>query len=253
MAYNILLVDDDEDFREEFRDYLDDYSVVEASNGQEALDLLSKPNEIDLVILDVIMPGQRGTKVLGRIKEMDPDLAVIILTGYGTKKTVIEALKGKADDYIEKPADIGKTKEVIERLLRDRAPTGDVVEGGMDAKIRRVMHFVERNYDKKVSLERAAEIACLSPKYLGRVFKQTTGIGFSDYKLKVKMVKAAGLLETTDHTIDRISYEMGYENPESFTRSFKKVTGSTPTEYRSKKRRGARKVRRSTKRKKTSA
>jgi YesN/AraC family two-component response regulator len=232
MAYNILLVDDDEDFREEFRDFLEEYNIVEASSGQEALDLLGKPNEIDLVILDVIMPGLPGTKVLKRIKEMTPDLAVIILTGYGTKTTVIEALKGRADDYIEKPVDIGKTKTAIERLLRDKVSTGDVIEGGIGVRIKRVMHFVERNYDKKVSLGRAAEIACLSPKYLSRVFKQTTGMGFSEYKLRVRMVKAGELLATTDRTIDRISYEMGYENPESFTRLFKKVTGKTPTEYR---------------------
>lgn len=236
MAYNILLVDDDEDFRDEFRDYLEEYNVVEASTGEEALELLSKPNEIDLVILDVIMPGLTGTKVLKRIKEMTPDLAVIILTGYGTKATAIEALKGRADDYIEKPVDIGRTKEIIERLLRDRTPTDEVIEGGIGARIKRVMHFVQRNYDKKVSLEHAAELACLSPKYLSRVFKQTAGMGFSDYKLKVRMAKAAELLETTDYTVDRISHEIGYENPESFTKLFKKVTGSAPTEYRQGKR-----------------
>ena len=54
MAYNILLVDDDREFREEFRDFLHDYNVVEASNGNEALELLSRPNEIDVVILDVM-------------------------------------------------------------------------------------------------------------------------------------------------------------------------------------------------------
>jgi YesN/AraC family two-component response regulator len=235
MAYNILLVDDDEDFRDELRDYLDEYDVIEASSGREALDILRRPNEIDLVILDVIMPGMRGTEVLRKIKEMAPDLRVIILTGYGTKSTVIEALKGKADDYLEKPVRIDKTKQAVERLLRDRVPTNAVVEGGVSARIRRVMHFVERNYDKKVSLKHAAEIACLSPKYLSRVFKQSTGMGFTAYRLKIRIAKAAELLETTDSTIEQISYQLGYENPESFTRLFKKVTGCTPKEYRRKK------------------
>ena len=52
MPYNVLIVDDDKDFRDEFRDYLENYEVIEASNGEEALELLRKPNEIDLVILE---------------------------------------------------------------------------------------------------------------------------------------------------------------------------------------------------------
>lgn len=57
MPYNILLIDDDKDFRDEFRDYLEDYKVIEAASGAEALNLLRKPNEIDLVILDVMIAG----------------------------------------------------------------------------------------------------------------------------------------------------------------------------------------------------
>jgi CheY-like chemotaxis protein len=57
MPYTILLVDDDNEFREEFKDLLEDYTVIEAANGQAALDILKAPNAVDLVILDVMMPG----------------------------------------------------------------------------------------------------------------------------------------------------------------------------------------------------
>jgi two-component system response regulator YesN len=243
MAYNILLVDDDREFREEFRDFLYDYNVIEASNGKGALELLSRPNEIDVVILDVIMPGLSGTEVLKRIKAICPDLGVIILTGHGSKGTVIEALKGKADDYIEKPIDIHKTKEIIERLIQQRKPPGDVIPGGFDAKIKRVIHFVERNYDKRVSLKDAARLVALSPKYFSRVFKVKVGVGFNEYRLKIRMEKAARLLETTDYSVDEISYSIGYENPESFARLFKKIRGCTPTAYRNRWRRRRRKSR----------
>ena len=112
MPYNILLVDDDEDFRYEFRELFDDYNIVEAKNGLDALDLLKKPNEIDLVVLDVVMPGLRGTQVLKEIKSISPELGIIILTGHSSKDTAIAALKGKADDYIEKPLNIQKAKEI---------------------------------------------------------------------------------------------------------------------------------------------
>ncbi|MBD3263504.1 MAG: response regulator, partial [Candidatus Omnitrophica bacterium] len=64
MAYNILLVDDDRYFREEFSDFLEDYNVTGVPSGEKALEVLSKPNEVDLVILDVMLPDLRGTEVL---------------------------------------------------------------------------------------------------------------------------------------------------------------------------------------------
>ena len=70
MAYQILVVDDDADFREELRYCLDGYTVIEAANGPEALAILKKPNAIDLVILDAVMPKMSGTEVLREIKKI---------------------------------------------------------------------------------------------------------------------------------------------------------------------------------------
>jgi two-component system response regulator YesN len=232
MAFSVLLVDDDAEFREEFCDFLHGYNVVEASDGRQALDILSKPNEIDIVILDVVMPGLSGTEVLKLIKARYPDLAVVILTGQGTKRTVIEALKGRADDYVEKPVDIPKTRKIIERLLSSRIQPDDALPGGTDAKLHKVMRFLDRNYDRRVSLKDAAALVSLSPKYLSRLFKETVGIGFNEYRLKARMEKAIQLLETTDYSIGEISFKLGYENPESFARLFSKVVGCAPSEYR---------------------
>ena len=234
MPYNILLVDDDREFREEFRDYLEDYEIIEASNGEEALKLLKKPNVIDLVILDVMMPGLRGTEVLKEMKKIDPDLGIIILTGYSSEDVAIEALKGHADDYIQKPLDIDKTKEIIERLLETRRGEGDIDITDMKGKIERIKYFVQRNYHKRVTLEDAARLVYLSPKYLSRIFQQNTGMGFNKYKLEIKIKKAKELLKKTGYNIGQISDRLGYQNIESFVRIFKKFIGYTPTEYRDK-------------------
>jgi two-component system response regulator YesN len=236
LPFNILLVDDDKEFREEFRDYFEEYGFVEAATGEEALAILGKPNEIDLVILDVVMPGIRGTEVLKSIKQMRPDLGVVILTGFGTKNMVIEALKGKADEYIEKPLDTDQTREVIARLLRARTSPEGTGGAGVEAKIKRVMYFLQRNYDKNVSLKDAASLACLSPKYLSRAFARTTGIGFNQYRARVKSRRAADLLTKTDYNIEEISTRLGYENPESFARAFKKTSGLAPSAYRARER-----------------
>ena len=234
MPYNILLVDDDREFREEFRDYLEDYQVIEACNGEEALKLLKKPNVIDLVILDVMMPGLRGTEVLKEMRKTDPHLGIIILTGYSSEDVAIEALKGRADDYIQKPVDIDKAKEIIERLLETKRGEGDIDIVDIKGKIERVKHFVERNYHKKVCLKDAAQAVYLSPKYLSRIFKQSTGKSFSEYKLKIKTEKAKELLSKTGYNVNQLAEKLGYENAESFIRLFRRFAGYTPTEYRKK-------------------
>ncbi len=232
MPYNILLVDDDRDFREEFRDYFRGYRVVGVDRGEEALAELAKPNEIDLVVLDVRLPDASGTAILKRIKRARPGLGVIILTGFGSKKVVIEALHGEADEYLEKPLDIEKTEVAIEKILRhSRWPAG--IEGeDIAGKMERVKVFLERNVHKKVSLEDAAAVVALSPKYLSRVFKEVTGRKFNQFKLEAKIDQAKQWLAETAHSVDKIAYSLGYLNAESFIRIFKKFTGLTPTAYR---------------------
>jgi YesN/AraC family two-component response regulator len=231
MPYNILLVDDDTEFREEFRELFDDYHFVEAQNGREALDIVAKPNEIDLVILDVKLPDMRGTKVLQEMKRVAPSLPVVILTGYSSKDVAIEALKGNADDYIEKPIDVEKAGEII-KLLLQRSGASPVDMEGTGGKIARVKSFVERNYHKKVSLEEAAALVCLSPKYLSRLFRERTGQGFNEYRLNQKIERSKELLRHTEATVNQIAWQLGYRNAESFIRIFKRLTGRTPSDFR---------------------
>lgn len=234
MPYNILLVDDDEDFRYEFRELFNDYKIIEASNGEKALEIIKKPNEIDLVVLDVVMPGIRGTKVLREIKKISPDLGIVILTGHSTKDTAIESLKGHADDYLEKPLNITKAKEIIDTLLKNKGIINFDDGTDINDKIERVKQFTQKNYHKKVSLNDVADLVYLSPKYFSRIFKEKTGMGFNDYKLNIKIDNSKELLKNTNFNIDEISYKMGYENAESFIRIFKKLTNFTPTEFREK-------------------
>ncbi|MBD3246164.1 MAG: response regulator [Candidatus Omnitrophica bacterium] len=230
MPYTILLVDDDREFREEFRDSFDEYRVIEADSGERALEVLTRPNEIDLVVLDEMMPGLKGTEVLKKIKKNSPELGIVLLTGYSTKDLAIEALKGRADEYVEKPIDIEKTRAIVARLLESRQPEVSAID--IEGKVERIKQFAARNYHKKISLQDAARVVYLSPKYLSRVFTQVTGQGFNDFKLQVKIRKAKEMLETTGYTVEQISDRLGYQNIESFIRIFKKLTGQTPTAYR---------------------
>jgi two-component system response regulator YesN len=226
MPYTILIVDDDKDFLAEFREILEEeYDVLHATSGEEALTLMKKPNLIDLVVLDVRMPGIQGTEALKRIKEISPGVFIVILTGYSTKDVIVESLRSHADDFLEKPLKIDATLSTIRKLLSKK-------QGDVQGIIEKIKYFIEKNYHKNISLNEASDAIHLSPKYISRLFKDNFGMGFNDYKLKLKMGKAKELLEKTDLTVNEVSYKVGYVNAESFVRMFKKIVKATPSQYR---------------------
>lgn len=232
MRPKILLVDDNKSLREDFPLWFGEYDVAGAGTAEEALALLKAPNDFSLIIMDVYLPGMNGLLALEKIKELAPEKPVIIMTGYSSKDIAVHALTARADNYIEKPFNLGAARAVIEKELSRARGEGSPGDMGMAAKIEHVRGFIEGNCFKKITLKDAADSVFLTPKYLSRVFRERTGMGFSDYKLKVKMQQAAKLLETTELTVKQISARLGYANAESFIRQFEKVVKMPPSAYR---------------------
>ncbi|MDD5574994.1 MAG: response regulator [Candidatus Omnitrophica bacterium] len=232
MPYHLLIVDDDREYRESFRDLFEDFHILEASNGQEALDIIRKPHDLDLVVLDEKMPGLTGTQILREIKRIDPDVRTIILTAQGSEETAAQALRGKAEDYLQKSLPF----ETIERRVRILAESikkpEKTLKGGIRDKIDQMKYFAQKNYHKNIRLDDLAQRLFLSQKYLSKIFRQYTGITYNEYKIKVKIEKARELLKKKDFNIYRIAENMGYQNTESFIRIFERETGYTPTQYR---------------------
>lgn len=117
----ILVVDDEEALRDSMRMLLSsDYNLFFASNGKKALDLVKKESP-DLVLLDIRLPEIDGLEVLSRIKDIDPEIDVIMLTAMNTVSYAVDAMKKGASDYITKPFDIEVIQTVIEKILEGRA------------------------------------------------------------------------------------------------------------------------------------
>jgi len=229
----ILVVDDEKSIRDVFlAAFFDEYKIIPAASGQEALNILNRPNDIDLVVLDVMMPGMTGTQLLREIKKIDPDQKVVLLTGCSSEELAIEALRLGADEYMEKPFDIEKIRAVFERLLSERKGYAEEGTGNIEGKIGQAQRFIRRNYSQPVSLRDVSREVFLSPKYFSRLFKEKAGRSFNEYKMDLKIEMAKELLKKGSHTISQIAYHTGYQNPESFMKMFKKVTGSTPSQYR---------------------
>ncbi len=227
----ILVIDDDPAIKGLLDTAFPQYAFVGALSGGEGLEILKAPNEIDLVLLDYRMKIMDGIQTLGKIRTMSPGLPVIMFTAFGTKQLAVEALEYHADDFIDKPFKLAEVQQKIEHCLEARRD-GEKALGQEEDAVQRVVHFVQRNYDKALTLEDAALVASLSPKYLSRIFKQETHQSFTDFRLSLRMEKAREYLETTHLHIGEIADKLGYESEESFVKMFKKIEKSTPTEYR---------------------
>jgi len=114
----VLVVDDERDITAVLEDVLEGkgYSTIAAHNAQDAIELFSG-EKFDIVITDLKMPGKSGLDLLAAVKEQSPDTIVIIMTGYATVETAIDALKKGAYDYILKPFKISELLKIVERAF----------------------------------------------------------------------------------------------------------------------------------------
>jgi DNA-binding NtrC family response regulator len=121
-AATVLVVDDEEILREVLRVVLEEegYRVQTASDGHEALALAEK-ELFDLVLSDIHMDRLGGLELLRRLRHLDPDLPVVLMTAYSSVETAVEALRGGAYDYITKPVKDGEVRVTVRNALRQRA------------------------------------------------------------------------------------------------------------------------------------
>jgi DNA-binding NtrC family response regulator len=114
---NILIIDDERAIREACREVAASlgYSAYIADSAEQAYRSLDAQN-FDAVLLDLRLPGAGGIDALRRIKERRPEAVVIVVTGYGTVQSAVQAMKNGAYDYVTKPFSVDELKLLLERV-----------------------------------------------------------------------------------------------------------------------------------------
>ncbi len=117
----VLLVDDEEQFLEVLSERLEarGLKVSAVTSGEDALGRVEEQN-YDVIVVDLAMPGINGIETLKKLKEKNADLEIIMLTGHATVKNGIEAMKLGAEDFLEKPVDLGVLLEKITEAKNKR-------------------------------------------------------------------------------------------------------------------------------------
>jgi DNA-binding NtrC family response regulator len=128
-AGRILIVDDEQVVRESLEQWFtsEGYTVDSACCGKDGLQKAASI-EYDLALLDIKMPGMDGMELQARLQEADPELIVIIMTGYGTVETAVQALKRGAYDYVAKPIDPDELSHLVSKALEHRRTKREVVQ-----------------------------------------------------------------------------------------------------------------------------
>jgi ATP-dependent Lon protease len=134
----ILIVEDETIMRESLRDWLIDggYEVETANEGDQALKAIAE-RDFDLVLLDLRLPGKNGIEVLQAGRKIRPNLRIVIITGYPSVDTAVQAMKQGAVDYLPKPLNLDDLEELIQGTLvpQQRATGQAEVTGQPMAKV----------------------------------------------------------------------------------------------------------------------
>lgn len=137
MKTKVLLVDDEPQFVETLAERLETrgFGVRTALSCDEAMGKL-KEQEADVVILDVLMPGKDGIETLREIKDLNPLIEVIMLTGHATIETAIKGLKLNAFDYLMKPSE---TEDLVQKINSARSRKADQEDRIRKAEVNKIV------------------------------------------------------------------------------------------------------------------
>jgi len=156
---SVLIVDDNEDLRFSLSNVVrrEKFSVETAATGQKALETVHS-SVIDLVFLDIGLPDTDGISLISAIREISPDIGVVMLTGINDAKTAVDSLKAGALDYLLKPFDIIEFKAILHRLMQSRLMEKQALLESQDSNAESIICGCEPMRVVKAAIMAAAEV-----------------------------------------------------------------------------------------------
>lgn len=243
----LLFVEDNPDMRSYIRNSLDGcYRISEAVNGAEGL---VKANDLmpDVIVSDVMMPEMDGIEMCKKIKNNinTSHIPVILLTARFSDDSTIEGFDAGADDYIPKPFNprvlhsrIGSILEVRQRLREKFRREGILqpdevsVTSADELFLQKAMEVVEKHIEDpsfRVSVF-VSEMA-ISRSVLYRKFEALTGQSVNEFVRNTRLKRAAQLLALNEFNVSEITYQVGFSDPQYFSKCFSRYYGMTPSRY----------------------
>ena len=226
----------------------DTYTVIEASDGKNALQVL-KTQTVDLILSDLMMPEMNGLQLAKEVKA-DINIShipIIILTAKTSRDSQLESFRSGVDDYVTKPFDEVVLKAKILSLIENRKKYGErfrtdmeieslnISEDSADKKLLdKALKIVKENYkDSGFDITELAEALSVTKAVLNKklqaLTKQSANQFIRNYRLKIAHDLIIKNKITHNMNISEIAWEVGFNDPKYFTRCFTKHFGVTPS------------------------
>lgn len=243
----MLVVDDNADIRNYIKlNFERDYHVELASNGSEGFERAVETIP-DIVISDIMMPGMDGLELCRSLKsdERTSHIPVILLTARQSDEAKTEGYETGADAYVIKPFSTNVLRSQLQNLLAQRQRLRELFSKGSDielkkiainitdeAFLKKVTLLVEENLEKEnFDMDSLAEILNMSRSQFYRKIKALTNKSLHDFVTTLRMNKAITYLVSGEYNISETAFKVGYSQPNNFTRTFIKYSGTSPSKY----------------------
>lgn len=250
----ILVADPHPQMRIRLQSSLSDrYNIVLTESTQKTWEL-AKNTELDLIILNDLLPSMGGLKLLRLLKIAYPQVPVLFTSNNPPHNWSLQAFRNGARDCFQLPGDLeilyNRINQFFHNLsqenhwgknfyLNDRKDlTDDEIRMLQNLKptnkhgISKVIEYLHKNFKENISKDQLTELACLSSSHFSRVFKEHTGCSYIKYLTHLRINEAKKLLKDRNLTITEVCYLVGYRDLSNFERTFHKIVGCCPRDYR---------------------
>lgn len=244
-----LVVDDNYDMVNFLKSELsDDYTVIEAYDGLEALDLL-KDHHVDVILSDLMMPRMDGIELCRRVKSerSTRNIPILILSAKNDSGSEIEGLTRGADDYMTKPFNNNVLKLKLKKLVENSGskspkkaiitPEPEPIEiTPLDEQfINKAKKYVEDNISRSdLSVEELSRAMNMSRVHLYKKILKITGKTPIEFIRLLRLKRAEQYMRQSQLTVSEVAYKLGFNNPKYFSRYFQEEYGMPPSEYQKK-------------------
>ena len=241
----VMIVDDEVTIVEGFKKLFDwdkhgCMLICEAGDGMSAINQanLYQP---DIIIMDINLPIVNGLDAISMIREQNPNITFIVISGYDEFEYCQEALRLKVKDYILKPVKYEELGEVIDHIrmeqfhvaVDNKAPLKEEIKNEDSKIIFRFIAYIQEHLVEDISLQKLSQEFHMNPAYISQLFKNETGINYHSYLTRLRINKSKTLLTTTDKSISEIASAVGFSDYRVFTKMFKNYMSMTPSQYKS--------------------
>lgn len=241
---NIILVDDEAATLQILKkvipwEKLGIRQVYTAKNVQEAKTIFQE-KEIDISLCDIEMPQESGLELIKWVQGLYPGVVNIILTGHADFNYARSAVSLGVYRFLLKPVAFEEVEqtilEVIEKLEDERLAPLRMVSESVNTKksaTEEVKSYLEMHYNEVITRNDIEQLVHLNRDHINREFKAETGYTLMEYIQYYRVCMAKKMLRDSDDSVSEIGLNVGYDSPAYFAKIFKKQTGETPMNYRS--------------------